>query len=300
MLNTTSIKSKSFSQLVSFGVLAVVLFAVVTVVGCGKKNEGKVLARFAGGSVTEEDFKRKFDTLPKQLQSVVIRNKKDFVEDLAAEKFLLKEAERRGIVKETEVKNLLEVARKKILVARLIEIEVDKKIALDADEAKAYYDAHEEEFMTPSLVRASHILLKTEEEARQIRDAIAAGADFEETARKLSIDTTAIRGGDLGFFQKGQLVPEFESAAFAMNKGDISQPLKTQFGYHIIKLTDRMEPMLRDFKAVRTLVEERLLNEKRSTAFKAFVERLKNGKKIEVDETALDALFAPAEAVKKD
>jgi parvulin-like peptidyl-prolyl isomerase len=187
-------------------------------------------------------------------------------------------------------------AHHKILIAKLIEKEVDKKIRVEAEEVAKYYEFHKEEFMTPLLLRASHILLKTEEEALSVKAALDSGADFEEMARQKSLDATAIRGGDLGIFQKGQFVPEFEEAVFRMSKGEVSQPVKTPFGYHIIKLSDRMEQRLRDLKTVRNIVEERLFREKRSKALKALVEKLRGNIKIDIDESALDLVTAKPDA----
>ena len=135
--------------------------------------------------------------------------------------------------------------------------------------------------------------MASEDDAREIKAALDAGGNFEETARKRSLDGTAVRGGDLGYFQKGQFLPEFEKAVFSMQKGDLTGPVKTQFGYHIIKLTDRAEPHLREFQSVKKQVEERLVNGRRSKAFKEYVEKLKGNIKVEVDEPALEKLRLP-------
>ena len=89
-----------------------------------------------------------------------------------------------------------------------------------------------------SQVRASHILVKTEKEANEILEQIKAGKDFAELAKKYSQCPSGKRGGDLGYFGRGRMVPEFENAAFSTPKGEVSKPVKTQFGYHIIKVTD--------------------------------------------------------------
>jgi len=274
------------------------LATVLVLAGCAKKNEGEVVARFDDMTITDKEFSAKIETLPRQLREVALRNKKRFLEDMAAERYLFREAEKRKIQNDPEVKDVLEAAHRKILIARLIETEVDKKIELAPDEASRYYESHKDEFMTPELFRASHILVKTGEEAQAVKVALDGGADFEETARKRSVDQTAIRGGDLGFFQKGQFVPEFEQAAFMMKKGETSDPVKSRFGWHIIRLTDRGEPALRDFASVKPLIEERLLNEKRSAAFHAFVDRLKGGATVKIDESALEEIGArnPASA----
>ncbi|HHD16442.1 MAG: peptidylprolyl isomerase [Thermoplasmata archaeon] len=92
--------------------------------------------------------------------------------------------------------------------------------------------------MTASQVRASHILVDSEKDAIRIRNRIRAGARFEDLARKHSRCPSGKKGGDLGYFGRGQMVKPFEDAAFSMKKGDVSEPVKTQFGYHIIKVTD--------------------------------------------------------------
>ena len=263
---------------------------LLTICGCLslKSDNSKVLAKFDGTTVTEREFSKKVQGLPKSVQGAALERRKDLVEDMAAEHFLLKEALRRGLDKDQDVKDLFDTARKKILIARLIEKEVDEKIQLGPDDLAKYYEFHQEEFMTPLLLRASHILVKTAEEANAIKAQLDGGADFEELARSKSIDSTAIRGGDLGFFQKGQFVPEFEEAAFALQKGQVSGPVKTSFGYHIIRLNDRAEPRLRDLKSVKNLVKERLVNERRSKTFKEFVEKLQGNSKIEFDDKALE------------
>ncbi len=266
------------------------VLAVLVVSGCVSKpaDKSKVLARFDGIVVTENDFTKKLQSLPKTVRTIVASHKKDLLNDMASEHFLLKEAKRQGLEKEEDVRDLIQAAHRKILIAKLVEREVDNKIRVEPEEITKYYEFHKEEFMTPILLRASHILVKTEEEAGSVKAALDAGADFEETARQHSLDATAIRGGDLGFFQKGQFVPEFEEAVFRMKKGEVNGPVKTPLGYHVIKLSDRMEPRLRELKVVQKIVEERLLREKRSKTFKDFVEKLKGNVNIDIDEKALD------------
>ncbi len=90
-------------------------------------------------------------------------------------------------------------------------------------------------------VKASHLLVKTEEEAIKIKNEIANGKDFAQAAKEVSLCPSGQNGGDLGYFTKGQMVKEFENAAFSMNVGEVSNPIKTQFGYHLIYLTDKQD-----------------------------------------------------------
>ena len=265
------------------------IFAVLFA-GCLQKKDGQVLARYAGETLTRAEFDKRIESLPLNLREVALRRKKDVVEEMIDERFLEKEAMRRGIKEEPEVKELLEVARRKILIAKLIDVEIDKKISLGTDEAQKYYEANKEQFMTPLLFRASHILVATEEEARAVRKELLAGGDFEELARQKSLDSTRARGGDIGFFQKGQLIPEIENAVSAMRKGELSEPVKTQFGYHVIKLTDRAEPTIRDFKLVKSIVERQLVNQKRTKVYREYVQKLRGNTKVAIDEKALEAI----------
>jgi len=106
------------------------------------------------------------------------------------------------------------------------------------EDAKAYYEANKESFKVDE-VTASHILVKNEETAREILEKLAAGEKFEDLAAEYGTDGTKDTGGSLGTFGRGQMVKEFEDAAFALEPGEISEPVKTEFGYHIIKVTDK-------------------------------------------------------------
>lgn len=266
------------------------LILTLTVTGCTSKKEGKVLASFSGGTITESEFKDKMQNLSREARRLAEKKKKEYLQELVDEDFLLREAKRRGIDREQEVRDLLGEAERRILVAKLIELEVDKKVKLGPDEAQKFYDANKQLFTTPLLLRASHILVATDAEAQSIRQKLLSGADFEQLARTMSLDQSAIRGGDVGFFQKGQVLPEFEDVAFKMKKGEISQPFKSQYGYHVMKLTDRAEPTLRDFKLVKGIVERQLIARKRIAIYREYLKSVKGNAKITIDDKALEAI----------
>lgn len=135
------------------------------------------------------------------------------------------------------------------------------------EEAKAYYDEHKEIFQVPASIRASHILIRADKNmpdkdqkaaakraSEILSDIQSKKITFEDAAKEYSADPgSRTRGGDLGFFTKGQMVPEFEKAAFALKKGEMTRkPIKSEFGYHIIKLTDTREANIRSFEEVKT------------------------------------------------
>ena len=155
------------------------------IAGCGSSpaKSGKILATYAGGSVSEEDFKRAFENLPKRVRGIAERQRKEFMESLITEKLLLAEAEQKGVQHLEDVESLLRQARQKIHVAKLIELEIESKVKIGEDDAKAYYQGHKDEFMSPYRVRASHILIRSRTEAEAVLAKIKAGEDFAEIGR---------------------------------------------------------------------------------------------------------------------
>ena len=135
-------------------------------------------------------------------------------------------------------------------------------IEITEDEISYYYDAHIDEFEHKESIHARHILLESEEEAKRIlRKVKKRGADFAEMAKEHSTGPTKDKGGDLGYFERGRMVPEFEEAAFALKKGKISDIVKTQFGYHIIKLEDKKEPYKEELEDVKEKIKKIIISE---------------------------------------
>lgn len=135
----------------------------------------------------------------------------------------------------------------------------------DLDEqAEAYYNANTSLFTSKDLyLTASHILVKTEEEAKEVKKELDAGKDFAKLASEKSIDPgSKDKGGELGSFKEGEMVAEFWEGAKALKIGEISEPIKSSFGYHIIKLTDRKEPGLATFEEAKTQAEDSVVNQK--------------------------------------
>ncbi len=159
---------------------------------------------------------------------------------------------------DVEEQLLFRMATEKILQ------QVGKTAVTDAD-AQKYYNEHKEIFQVPAAIRASHILIRSDKNmpkkdqdaaqkkaAELIYDIQTKKVTFEDAARDNSADGTRSRGGDLGFFSKGQMVPPFEKAAFALKKGEMtSKPVKTEFGWHIIKVTDTRDASIRSFDDVK-------------------------------------------------
>jgi peptidyl-prolyl cis-trans isomerase D len=154
-------------------------------------------------------------------------------------------------------------------------------VAVTDREIQRYYQQNSFRYETPEQIQASHILFKTgpdkDEEAvrKKAEEVLAqakAGADFAELARQYSEDTSAENGGDLGLFGRGQMVPEFETAAFALQEGEVSDLVRSTYGYHIIKLTGRQAPLVRALDSVREEIRSALTQEKARAAMERAVD----------------------------
>jgi peptidyl-prolyl cis-trans isomerase D len=158
-----------------------------------------------------------------------------------------------------------------------------QKATVTGQQIERQYNDNIQQYSQPAQVRASHILLKTEgkddatvkKQAEALLAQLKAGADFAELAKKNSEDTTsAVKGGDLDFFPKGQMVPEFDNVAFALQPGQMSDVVKTQFGYHIIKVTGNRPASVKTLAEVRSQIEDQLKYEQASTAAQKLADQI--------------------------
>lgn len=274
-------------------ILILMLGFLIALNGCAKKpaESDKILAKVSNKVLTLKEFNAKMAKVPAYYQAIVEKNKKRYLDETIVEMLFYEEAVREGIDRDREIRDIINEAKKKIIVAKFIKNEVEDKIRITDKELKLYYDEHKENFKSPQLWRASHILVSTEEEAKDVQSQLAKGANFEELAKTHSTDATATRGGDVGYFRMGQLVPEFENATAKLEVGQTADMiLHTQFGYHIIKLTDKKEPAIEDFDKVKGAVENELKRVKRSELFDKLVMDLKKKYGVKIEEDAMKYL----------
>lgn len=271
-------------------IIFMVIFAIAA--GCARKapDDDNVLAQVSNRFITLGDFKKKIARLPAYYQNVVEKNKKRYLDEVIMEALMYEEALRKGLEKDKEVKEVVNEARKKILIAKLVKNEVEDNVKVTEDELKSFYESHKDEFKSPPMWRASHILVSDEQEAKEILSELAKGANFEELAKARSMDATASRGGDVGYFRAGQLVPEFEKACLDLKVGEMSGIVHTQFGYHIIKLTDRNEEGVESYEKAKRKIESDLKKKKRSELFDKLVADLKEKYGVKIKEDVFKTL----------
>jgi foldase protein PrsA len=140
---------------------------------------------------------------------------------------------------------------------------LEPRIKVTEEEVKAFFEENKEDFAQEEQVKARHILVATEKEAQEIKDKLAKGEDFAALAKEYSTDdSTKNNGGQLGFFNRGDMVPEFEKAAFALAVGEISAPVKTEYGYHLIKVEEKKEAAAPNYEKSKVDIKEYLFNQK--------------------------------------
>ncbi|MGE3769650.1 MAG: peptidylprolyl isomerase [Bdellovibrionales bacterium] len=215
-----------------------------------------VIAVVNGEKITKADLADTIAGLPPQFQQLPLPAVyPQLLEQMVVERVIRKAGYANNIDATQEVRNRMKDVEKKIVADEYLRREVAKKIT-DA-QLKGEYDKYVKGFKGEPQVRASHILVKTEAEANAILKELKNGADFAAVAKEKSLDKgAAAAGGDLNYFSKGQMVEAFEKAAFAMKTGDVSaKPVKTEFGYHIIKLTDKRTSQPDTFEQMKPQLE---------------------------------------------
>jgi peptidyl-prolyl cis-trans isomerase C len=190
--------------------------------------------------------------------------------------------------------------KRQIAHDQLVEKEWADKLNVSDEEAKAFFDKNSGKFQYPERVRASHILIEPEEtgdadqakaaaqaKALQLLEQVRTGADFAELAKAHSSCTSSENGGNIDYFARGQMVPAFEKAAFALKPGETSDLVETKFGFHIIQVTDHNDPGPIPFAEVKEKIVEAISSDKQTNFIKAYIEMLKSAADIVyVDESA--------------
>lgn len=171
--------------------------------------------------------------------------------------------------------------REDIQTYLLAEKMIKPSIKVTEEEMKTYFEENKESFDQKEQVKASHILVEDEATAKKVKKELESGKDFAELAKEYSTDASnAAKGGDLGYFGKGEMAKEFEEAAFGMKVGEVSAPVKTDFGYHIIKVADKKAAKTAVFEEHKEEIKESLFDQKIQTEYPNWLEKKKADYKI--------------------
>jgi peptidyl-prolyl cis-trans isomerase C len=278
--------------------LAIVLLAGLPV---RAQDANPVLAKVNGAEIRQSDLALAEEELGPSLAQMDPATKKDNVLSFLIDmKIVAKAAEDKKVENNEDFKKRLAFSRNRLLMDSLLATE--GKAATTDDAMKKVYEDASKQITGEQEVHARHILVETEDEAKAVAEELKKGADFGELAKKKSKDPGASDGGDLGFFTKEQMVPEFSTVAFALEPGKISDPVKSQFGWHIIKVEEKRSRKAPEFEQVKGQIETYVTRKAQAD----YVAKLREAAKVErmdkPDETAAktdaakpaDSKMAPA------
>lgn len=234
-------------------------------------SEQNILATIDDIVITDAEVDAFIANLPKEQQMYASHPqfRKQCLDQIVSVYLYAKMAEEEKLDETEEFKKIMDSARKDIL-AQMAMNHVLKDLTVTEEEAKNFYEANPQNFSKGETIRAKHILVKEEEECVKILEAIQAGEKtFEAAAGESSTCPSGAQGGDLGEFGKGQMVPEFEQAAFAAEIGHVVGPVQTQFGYHLIKVEEKKEAAVVAYEEVAERIKSNLLQQKQNETYTA-------------------------------
>jgi peptidyl-prolyl cis-trans isomerase C len=257
-----------------------------------EKDPEKVLAKIEAEEIKEKDVDQVIQMAgPQGAAYDNEQGRKAILEELIAARLFAASGKKQGLDQTAEFKSVVENFMSQALARLAIEKALEN-VSASEEESKKFYDENPAQFTTPEEVRARHILLSDDvtsaDKVSTIQDELKKGVSFDVLAVTYSTDPSAAQGGgDLGFFGKGQMVPEFETAAFALKEpGDISDPVQTAFGWHIIKLEEKKPSAMVPYDDVKPQILQYLSNEKKAQKYREDLEVLKKEYKVEVFDAA--------------
>ncbi|MCI0468819.1 MAG: peptidylprolyl isomerase [Nitrospirae bacterium] len=279
---------------------AVLFFVVLLMFSCTKKEAGQE-KKAAGGDymlkvgdvvLNKDAIEKEIKAMPEEAQKMLYSDKvmfEKFLQDYADKEMLYKEAMKKGVDKDKDFIRRMEYSKKIATIQFMLNKELSERAKVTDKDIQEYYNKNKAEFKKPASYKLSHILVKTEAEAKKAAERISKGEDFAKVAKEASADKeSAKNGGDLGEVEKGNMPPEFDKAVQGMKKGQISAPIKTQFGYHIVKVVDIKPESFMDIKNVKENLRNVLAQEKQQKILEEYIKGLKQAYKVEINKAEVD------------
>ena len=252
----------------------------------------QVLAEVGGERISREEFIAAIAGLRREgdvqltLKTMTREGHREILDDLIEKRLYAKAARAEGLQNQPDVQRAIEQATNEILAHRYLDVRITNAAVADT-ELRAYYDQHKNDLFLPAQVKARHIVVKTREEAQAVLKQIAGGADFAKVAEQVSLEaSTRVKGGDLGWVPRGVMTKPFEDAIFALAAGQISEPIETQYGVHVVKIDEVRQPALPAFELVREEIRARILQQRREQLKKQLASKIG----VTINQAALEAL----------
>ncbi len=255
--------------------------------GAKKESEEKVLARIGNEVITLKRFQEFYENLPAEylFKFQGESGKKTLLGQLVELKMYAQRAQQLGLDKDPQIQRRIEEAREKILATAFHLKEVTEKVTVTEEEIRDYYELHKKEHIRPEEVKVREIVVIDKNEADEIIKLIRAGASFRSLALERSVDRDrGASGGNLGWQERGKgvMVKPVEDVAFSLKKGEVGGPIKTQYGYHIIKVEDRRDTYQRPLDEAYQPIKNKIRNIKRRELMAQLKVQVKQEVKVEV------------------
>jgi peptidyl-prolyl cis-trans isomerase C len=264
--------------------------------GCEKLGEkglgGKELVRINNASISLEEFRQMSEKQPLEGKIRLVSEKglREFLENyVITREVLYQDAKKKGLDKKKEILARVEDFKRAMVIDALLEEELRGKDEVSDSEVQRYYKENQDRFTEPREVKIRHIVVNSEPILKEVLMKLSKGEGFEKLASTYNIDKSREDGGNLGYIRRGQLAPsfaQFEEAALSLKrKGEVSEVVKTPYGYHLIELEDRRGTALRPFDQVKEKIRFFLQSKKKQDAYLQYVKEAKSRAKIVVNET---------------
>ena len=254
------------------------------------KDDSKVvLAEIGSQKITMQNFEKRLSELPEQYKAFFSdpERKGEFLNALVQQIVLAKKARELKLDQKPEVVEKINNVIDQVLIQELLKQEILNKSNPSDEEIKKYYEANLSRYKEPEKVKARHILIKidqkasdddkkkAEDKANEIDARAKKGEDFAKLAKEFSEDTgSKENGGDLGFFARGRMVKDFEEAAFKLKPGEVSDAVKTRYGYHIIKVEEKIEAHQKPLDEVKSMIKDSLSIETKQKSMEDYTKKL--------------------------
>jgi peptidyl-prolyl cis-trans isomerase C len=251
---------------------------------------GEVLATVGNYKITRTMLDHIISTIPEENRVPFLTpdGRKKILDEVVSFVLFAQAARAKGIDSEPAIKTRLDYAQTEYLAREFFRRLLAKEDPVSEEDLKNYYKEHRDEFKPPEEIKARHILVRTESEAKKILDKLEGGEDFAKTAKKYSIDPAAAKGGRFEmqdgsiWLPRGTFEKSFEHALFKIPAGETGGPVKSQFGWHILKVEDRRQPETPAFVQVRSLIRNRLEDQKNNKLRDRISEELKKTIPVEI------------------
>lgn len=273
-----------------------IFFISLSFIFACSQSKDEVILQAGSSKLTKKELQEDLKTLPPQTKAFLASPEgiNRLQDELIKREVLYEEAKKKDLVKSEEFKRRLEEFKKITLINMLLEQELKNIQQITEQDAKDYYEKNKDQFIKPTEVRLSQIVVKNEDEAKKVYERVDKGEDFAKIAKELSKDEkTRNSGGDMGFFKKGQLDPQIENLAFSLRKGQISMPVNRKDGLYIFKVTEvKGTPV--EFEPIKQQLMEQVKAKKQQDWFNSYIEDLKKKHKVEINEKALQEMLSQA------